>query len=453
MARDLSFLWPEIVVALTAAIVLIAEMLRRPKWALWLAVCGLGIAFVLTFFVVLAGTEVFSGTYLIDRISGWAKLVLIPATALCMLMARAELADQPREGSVYAVMTLILLGALMLSGGADLMLVVLGVVLTGLGSFALVAFNRDDKGTEAAIKYLVFGSVTGAIMIYGLSFWYGGAGGTLFRQIGSAGMSQPVLAAGLLGLLAGLGYKASLFPLHFWAPDAYEGAPVSVAAYLSVVPKLAAIFALYHAMAALGDTIAWTFALALIGAASMSYGYVAALVQTQLVRLMAYSSIAQSGYFLLALVALPTQDLARPALVLFALAYAAMNLGLFALIAGTGTRLTDLAGLGRSRPWIGISIVVFALSLTGIPPLFGFFGKAFLFGASLQAGYLWLSVVAILNSVLALAVYLRVVKVLFQDAPAPTAPKANLHPLLAAVSGIGLVVTVFGGVVVGFLPL
>lgn len=463
MARDLSFLLPEIMVALTAAIALIAEMLGKPRAALWLSIVGLAIGFALTFPVVLAGTEVFSGTYLIDRVSGWAKLILLPSTALAMLIARAELAGQPREGSIYALMSLILLGALMLSGGGDIMVLVLGVVLTGLGSFALVAFPRNDGGTEAAMKYLVFGSVTGAIMIYGLSFWYGGAGDTLLREIGKAGMAQPVFAAGLLGLLAGLGYKAALFPLHFWAPDAYEGAPVSIAGFLSVVPKLAAIFALYHAFAAMPPQAGWSFALALIAAASMSYGYLAALVQNQMVRLLAYSSIAQSGYFLLALVALPAGQLARPALILFAIAYAAMNLGMFALIAGTGPklagpklagpRLADIKGFGRSHPLWGATMVIFLLSLTGIPPLFGFFGKAYLFGASLEAGFLWLGVIAILNSVLALAVYLRVVVVLYQPLEPGKTGVPALNPHLQGVGALTLLVIVLGGLAVGLLPL
>ena len=183
MGRDLSFLIPELTLAVAAMLMLVAEMLRLPRLVLGLGLAGLAAATLLTFPVLNADTSVFGGTYRIDMLSGWAKLILLPGTALALLLARAELAGQDREGSVYSLLCLVTLGALMLAGGGDMMLLVLGVVLTGLGSFALVSFPRDDAATEAGMKYLVFGSVTGAVMIYGLSFWFGGTGSTLFSEL------------------------------------------------------------------------------------------------------------------------------------------------------------------------------------------------------------------------------------------------------------------------------
>mgnify|MGYP003674442319 CR=1 FL=1 len=415
MGRDLSFLIPELTLAVAAMLMLVAEMLRLPRLVLGLGLAGLAAATLLTFPVLNADTSVFGGTYRIDMLSGWAKLILLPGTALALLLARAELAGQDREGSVYSLLCLVTLGALMLAGGGDMMLLVLGVVLTGLGSFALVSFPRDDAATEAGMKYLVFGSVTGAVMIYGL------------------------------------GYKTSLVPFHFWAPDAYDGAPVSVAAYLSVITKIAGIFAFAQILRDLPVSSGWPMAMALIAAATMTLGYVTALVQTNVVRLLAYSSVAQAGYFLLAIVALGVSPLALPAIVVFGAAYVAMNLGAFGVVMVVGRHLDDFTGIGRRRPVIGLAMVVFLLSLTGIPPLFGFVGKVYLFGAAIEAGYLWLAVIAIANSVLALGVYLRIMVPMYRPAEGP-AHAAPIAPPLALTIGIAVFVTLLMGAFAGILP-
>jgi NADH-quinone oxidoreductase subunit N len=449
MGRDLSFLLPELVLASAAMLMIVAEMFRAARLALAIGLAGLAAATLLTLPVLNAGTTVFGGTYRIDLIAGWAKLILLPGTALALLMVRAEIAGRAREGSVYALVVLVTLGALMLSGAGDMMLVVLGVVLTGLGSFALVAYPRDDAATEAAMKFLVFGAVTGAVMIYGLTFWFGGAGSTLFSALGELEGQRLVIVAGLAALIVGLGYKAALVPFHFWVPDAYQGAPVSIAAYLSVITKAAAFFALAQALRDLPREAGWPFALALIAAATMTLGYIAALVQTNLVRLLAYSSIAQSGYFLMGIVALGVSDMAVPSLLVFAASYVAMNLGAFAVVMVAGRELRDLDGFGRTRPWLGVAMVVFLLSLTGIPPLFGFVGKFYLFAAAIDAGYLWLAVVGILNSVLGLGVYLRMIVPMFEKGKSTGTAKVSLA--LSAVLVVSMTATLGFGIAAGVL--
>lgn len=451
MGRDLFFLIPELTLAVTAMVMLVAEMLRLPRLALTLGLVGLTTATLLTLSVLDANTTVFGGTYRVDMLSGWAKLILLPGTALALLLARAELAGQDREGSVYSLLCLITLGALMLAGSGDMMLLVLGVVLTGLGSFALVTFPRDDAATEAGMKYLVFGSVAGAVMIYGLSFWFGGTGSTLYSELGQLEGRPLIAAAGLVAVIVGLGYKAALVPFHFWAPDAYDGAPVSIAAYLSVITKIAAIFAFAQVLRDLPVSTGWPLAIALVAAATMTLGYVTALVQTNVVRLLAFSSIAQAGYFLLGIVALGVSPLALPAIIVFGAAYVAMNLGAFAVVMIAGRSLDDFAGFGRRRPVIGLAMVVFLLSLTGIPPLFGFVGKLYLFGAAIDAGFLWLVVIAILNSVLALGVYLRIIVAMYSrvEGQANTAPISR--PLAVAIA-ITVIVTLAMGAFAGILP-
>jgi NADH-quinone oxidoreductase subunit N len=409
MARDLALVIPEIAVLLTAVGVLIAEMLRRPRIALALAILGLLVATGLTLRLVGTDTTVFGGSFRIDALSAWAKLILLPATVLCMLLARVDVRGTAREGTVYSLLCFATLGALVLAGAGDAMFLVLGTLLTGLATFALVAYPDTDPATEAAMKFFVFASVTGAIMIFGLSYWFGAAGSTLLADLSTVDAMPMAVIIGLVGVVVGLGYKASLVPFHFWAPDAYEGGPLSIAAYLSVVPKIGALFAFAQVVRDLPADSAWPVVMAGLGVLTMTYGYLAALVQNNLVRLLAYSSIAQSGYFLLGIVAVGSSSLALPAIIVFAAAYAAMNLGAFAIVASTGRTLGEFRGLGRAQPLMGIAMVVFLLSLVGIPPLAGFVGKFLLFAAAIDVQFTWLAVVAIANSVLSLAVYLRIV--------------------------------------------
>ena len=437
MARDLSFLIPEILLSLAVVAMLIAEMARLARLALWIGLIGLTAATLATLPLLATDTIVFGGTYRIDLLNGWAKLILLPGTALSLLLARAEIAGKEREGSVYSLLCLVTLGALMLAGAGDMMMLVLGVVLTGLGSFALVAYPRDDAATEAGMKYLVFG----------------GAGSTLFADLGALDGKPLIAIAGLVAVIVGLGYKASLVPFHFWAPDAYDGAPVSVAAYLSVITKTAAIFAFAQVLRDLPTGSGWPLVIALISAATMTYGYLAAVVQTNLVRLIAYSSVAQSGYFLMGIVALGVSPLAVPGVIIMGAAYVAMNLGAFAIVLVAGRHLDDIRSFGRTHPIAGVAMVVFLLSLTGIPPLFGFVGKVYLFGAAIEAGYLWLAIIGILNSVLALGVYLRIVVPMYQAAPEDVAGFRNSpHPALIAVIGVTSVVTLGMGLLAGLFP-
>jgi len=446
--RDLTLLLPQIAVLLTGVFALVAAMLPRARLALWLTVGGLLAAAVLALFRTGEDTTVFGGTYRIDALSVWAVVILAPVAALTALLAQPEVAGSDREGTLYALFAFTTLGALVLAGAGDVMFLVLGVLMASLGAFALVAYPRDDRATEAAMKYFVFGSVTGAVMIFGLTFWFGATGSTLLADLGRLQGLPLAAGAGLVAVLVGLGYKAAIAPFHFWAPDAYDGAPVAVAAYLSVVPKVGAIFALAQVARSLPDAVFnWRLAIALLAVVSMIYGNLAALPQTNVVRLLAYSSIAQAGYFLLGIVAIGRNDLALRSLIVFAAAYAAMNIGTFAIVARVGRELEAFTGVGRAMPWTGAALVIFLLSLVGVPPLAGFAGKLLLFGAAIDMGYTWLAAVAILNSVLSLAVYLRLIVPLYQGTNAP--PRTTSLAML--VSAVALVLTVAIGIAVQVL--
>lgn len=450
MARDLALLAPEIAVVLTAVGALIFEMLRLPKVSLTFTALGLLVATGLTLALLGTETTVFSGTFRVDPLSEWAKLVLLPATLLSAVLAYPEVRGTGREGTVYVLLSLTTLGALVLAGAGDTMFLVLGVLLSSVGSFALVAYPADDHATEGAMKFFVFGSVTLAVMVFGLTYWFGATGTTLLADLDRLAGVPLAAAFGLVAVLVGLGYKASLVPFHFWAPDAYEGAPVSVAAFLSVVPKVGAIFAVAQLAREVPLGTGWPLAVGALSVLSMTYGNLAALVQENVVRLLAYSSIAQSGYFLLGVATFGRSGLATKSLVVFAAAYAAMNLGAFAVVLLAGRNLRDFAGLGRSRPAAGAAMVIFLISLVGIPPLGGFVGKFLLFGAAIDAGFAWLAVVGILNSVVSLAVYLRIVVPMYgrakEEAPATPPPVGAVWATaLALTIGIGLAAQVLLG--------
>lgn len=440
MGRDVGLILPEIIVVLTGVFALVAGMLKQHTWAMPLTVTGNLLATVLTLPLIGEETTIFMGTLRIDDLSVWAKIILLPTTALIALLAVPGTRGTDRESTVYALFSFTTVGSLALAAAGDVMFLILGVLISSLGSFPLVAYRRDDRSTEAAMKYFVFGSVTSAVMIFGLTFWLGGTGSTLLSDLDQLEGMTIAAAVGLIAVTVGLGYKASVTPFHFWAPDAYDGAPVAVAAYLSIVPKIGAIFGL----AVIGQSLSaeivdWRLLFAVLAVVSMTYGNLAALVQTDVVRLLAYSSIAQTGYFLLGVVAIGRNTLAVESLVIFGVAYAAMNLGAFAVVRQTGRDLNAFTGLGRARLWTGIGMTIFLLSLVGIPPLAGFFGKLLLFGAAIDAGYTWLAVVGILNSVLSLAVYLRIIVPMYRPAEQRLTSKAGFP---AIVWGIALAITV-----------
>jgi len=378
-----------------------------------------------------------SGTLVVDGLALAITGVIGVAGALCVALARATVAGSDREGEFYAVLAAASLAAVVLVSAGDAALLAISLGLLSLASFVMTGYLRGSaRANEASIKYYIYGTVAGATMVYGLSWWFGIAGSTSFNAIGRALPEAPTAAvvASTALVVVGLGYKAALVPFHFWTPDAYEGAPLPVAAYLSVLPKIAGLIALARVLPlVLPDGAAgWPTAIAVIAAVTMTLGNLAALPQRNVVRLLAYSSIAQSGYLLMGVAALDGSELGLSALVYYAIAYAAMNLAAFAVVLAVqrerrSVDLAAFAGLGRAHPWWTAALAVSLLSLFGLPPLAGFVGKLEVFKAAIDADQAWLAVVAIVNTVVSLYYYLRVL--------APTVldrPEERLRPAAAA---------------------
>ncbi|WP_020404871.1 NADH-quinone oxidoreductase subunit N [Gracilimonas tropica] len=414
MGIDLVSIAPQLAVLVTAVVVLSLEMMRRPQWGIRVLIIGMTIAAGTAISMLGTHTTAFSETFRVDRLSLWAVIILSAATILCALLASAEIKGTPREGAVYALMVFGALGAMILAGSGDFMFIVLGLLIGTLSGMAMAAHPRENSSSEGAMKYFVYGSVTGAIMLFGITFWVGLTGTTLLSGLNDPNLPALVTLIGFISLVAGIGYAASLFPIHFWTPDTFEGAPVSVAAYLSVVPKIGALFALVQVLRELPVAVVdWPIILAVFAAMSMTYGNVVALWQDNVVRLLSYSTIAQSGYYLLGIIGISQSSLVLDSLIVFGAAYMLMNIGAFAITQAEGTRLENFKNISKWRPWPAVGMTVFLLSLVGMPPLAGFAGKFLLFGTAIEAGFTWLAVVAILNSTISLAVYMRIIVPMF----------------------------------------
>lgn len=460
LLTDLTWLWPVSILTLGAIVAVILAMVvprhRQGLVGAWVAVAHLAAAgAAAVVWLDLGFRAVMEETIRVDGLGLTVTILLGIAGALCVALARPTLADTDREGEFYAVLTFASLAATLLVMAADAALLGLAIGALGLATFVMTGYlRRSGRSNEAAIKYYIFGTVSGATMLYGLSWWFGVAGTTNLQTIGEklADAPEAVVIASTALVLVGLGYKAALVPFHFWTPDAYEGAPIPVAAYLSVLPKLAGLVAIARVLplALPNDTAGWSTAIAILAAATMTLGNLAALPQRNVVRLLAYSSIAQSGYLLMGVAALDGSDQGLPALVYYALAYAAMNLAAFAVVIAVqrerhSVDLGAFRGLGRTHPWWTVALVVSFLSLLGLPPLAGFVGKLEVFKAAIDADQAWLAAVAVVNTVISLYYYLRVIAPAVLEPPEAQQrkPPANL-----ALTG-ALAVTTFATVAIG----
>ena len=372
----------------------------------------------------------FGGMFVSDSFGGFCKILILLGSALSIIISVDYLERENLKRFEYPVLiVLATLGMLMMVSSNDLIALYIGLETQSLALYVMAAFSRDSaRSTEAGLKYFVLGALSSGMLLYGSSLIYGFTGGTSFSLIAAAvSGSGPVPIGVLLGLvfvMAGLAFKVSAVPFHMWTPDVYEGAPTPVTAFFAVAPKIAAMALLVRTMFGAFPEISdqWQQILVFLSIASMVVGAVFAIVQTNIKRLMAYSSIGHVGYALMG-VATGTPDGVKSVLVYLAI-YLAMNVGAFALIIamrrkdGATESIADLAGLSRTRPAMAFALAIFMFSLAGIPPLAGFWGKLYIFMAAVDAKLFVPAVLGVLASVVASYYYLRIVKVMYFDEPA-----------------------------------
>ncbi len=376
-----------------------------------------------------------------DVLSQVFSVMVLLAGSITSLMS-IDVHGVGRKGEYYLIIIVATLGACLMAAAADLIMVFVALETTTIPLYTLAGFRRGDgKSSESGMKYFLFGSFTSAVLLFGFSFLYGFTGQTnlyaLADYMKSAAFTTnpvPVLGAMVL-VLVGFGFKISAVPFHFWTPDVYEGAPTPVTAFISVASKAASFALLLRFFVAVfpadliigGQTIHgfWIQLVIAISVITMTFGNVVALSQKNIKRLLAYSSIAQAGYTLVGLAALQSQvplvqQQSVAAIAFYMFMYTFTNLLAFAVIIlfseATGSEtIADLAGLSRRSPWLALTMTIALLSLGGVPPAAGFFGKFFLFQAAVNAGLAWLAIVGVLNSIVALYYYLVIVKVMYVD--------------------------------------
>jgi NADH-quinone oxidoreductase subunit N len=366
----------------------------------------------------------------------------------------------------FALLLFSVSGLMLLVSSDNFLLIFIALELAGLPLYVLTAFNKSSvRSAEAALKYFLFGGVSAAFTLFGISLCYGITGEVRLPAIAFriAGNPNATVWVAVLMTLAGFTFKIAAAPFHFWAPDAYEGAPAPAASFIASASKVGAFFVVarilfegfgqLHGSAAIGNGAAgWMPIVAMIAVASMVLGNLAAIVQTSVKRLLAYSSVAHAGYALLALFS--SQPLAMSSLIFYVFSYAATVLGAFAVVAvlensGSRDRLTDFCGLCRRAPLLSACMLVFMLSLAGVPPLAGFFGKFWVFtaaaGAAPNLGLLWLVILAVAASVVSLYYYLQVLKQIYAgDAPADAPAVPVPIPALAVIVGLAALVIALG---------
>lgn len=392
----------------------------------------------------------FSGTYAVDGPSLWAKMIILGVTAATVSFSPDWFRTDPRHGEYYTLLLFSALGAILLAGAADLMELILAALLSSATGFVLAAFHRASKpSAEAAIKYYLLGALSNGALLFGVTLFYGLSGSTTFTAVGHGlNAADPgwALAVATTLVVLGLAFKMGAVPVHQWMPDVAEGAPAPAAAFLTVAAKIGALVALARLVWILPEMgVGWRPLVAVIAAATMTVGNLAALWQDDVRRLLGWSSVSQTGYGLLAVVALGRSDLAIPSLLFFFLAYGLANLAAFGVVVVLGG-LTDrkaYRGLVRTRPLLATALVLSFLSLIGIPPLAGFTAKLALFGAAIQAGYTWLAILAVANTVVSVAYYARVI------APAFFAESESRPPVLGRMAALGTGVCAVGVVGIG----
>jgi NADH-quinone oxidoreductase subunit N len=428
---DLMVLLPEMILAVGAMVLLLTGAIGGEKTASLISWGAIGLLAASAVATVLGPDHAiaFHNAFIADGFSRFAKLLILSAAALSILLADEFFASiQLSRFELPVLMLIASLGMMLMVSSASFLSLYMGLELQSLALYVLAAFNRDHlRSTEAGLKYFVLGALSSGMLLYGISLIYGFTGTTEFVAIatvthGGAGLG---VIFGIVFLIAGLAFKVSAVPFHMWTPDVYEGAPTPITAYFATAAKVAALCLFLRAiLTPFPDLIhQWRQIIIFISVLSMALGAIAAIGQTNIKRLMAYSSIGHMGYALLGLAA--GSSLGVRGVLIYLAIYVFTNLGVFAAIqamqrSGKAVEsISDLAGLARTNMKLAVVFSMLFLSLAGLPPLAGFFAKFYVFLAAMQAGLVWPAVIGVLTSAIGLVYYLKLVKVMFFDEPAP----------------------------------
>jgi NADH-quinone oxidoreductase subunit N len=455
---DLGPVIPEILMTCAALLMLVLDLVVRKKETI--GFLSIAAAALVGYSILNSAGVTFQGMFVSDAYSMFFKCIFLVSLVLSVLISIKYIdVERVNYGEYYCLMLLSTLGMMIMASAGDLIVLYLGLELMALSTYVLAAFIRHDKrSNEAGIKYLLLGAFASAILLYGISFTYGITATTDIKGIATyitehgLTSSTPLMMAIIMFVVA-FGFKIAAVPFHMWAPDVYEGAPTSITAFMSVGPKAAGFAALGRvfliSFASMSDI--WIQALIPVAIATMAVGNIVALSQTNIKRMLAYSSIAHAGYALLGVIAGGTEGIGS--MMNYFFIYAFMNIGAFAIVillrreGFRGEEITDYEGLSKTHPLYAVLMLIFMFSLTGIPPTAGFIGKFYLFIAAINAGYTWLVVVAVIFSAISAYFYMRVVMYMYMREP-----KTELRLSTSGSLGLALAVTTAAVLIIGVLP-
>ena len=430
---NISVLALEISVAVLALLLLVIDLGMeddQPRRNIgYLAACGLAVIFFFSFTRYGMNATFWHGMFSLDDYAVFFKQAFLIGAILVILFS-LDTVDrlQHSHAEFYTLLLFAVVGMMVLASANDLITLYVGIELMTFSFFILVGYTLSDtRSTEAAIKYLVLASAASAVMLYGMSLFFGISGQMSYAAIANGMISSPALLVGGVLLLSGFAFKIAAPPFHMWAPDVYEGAPVPVTAMLAMGSKAAGFAAMIRVFTDIFPATGypWAMLVLLLSGSAMLIGNIVAIPQTNIKRMLAYSSIAQAGYILTGLVAGTAAGV--KGMMFYLMIYVFANVGAFGVVAavsrhGQGERITDLAGLARQAPMLAVAMTISLLSMAGIPPLAGFMGKFFLFSAVIDAGYLWIAVLGFVLSMVSVYYYLNVVKSMYLAEPADDRP-------------------------------
>jgi NADH-quinone oxidoreductase subunit N len=464
---NLKSILPEIIVVITALVVLLFDLVTEKDKKSPLAYLSLfGLAIALFFSVSMWKTDMslfaFNRLIVVDRFTLFFSSLFIVATFITILISINYIKEEGvNYGEYYTLVLLATVGMMFMAKANDLIIVFLGLETLSISIYVLVGFLRTNlKSNESSLKYFLLGAFSSAFLLYGIALVYGATGSTklpdIARHLESLPqlVSNPLLLAAVGMLIVGFGFKMALVPFHMWTPDVYEGAPTPLTAFMSVGVKAAAFSAFLRVFLSSFPILRddWTMILWILAVLTMTLGNVVAIAQENIKRMLAYSSIAHAGYILVAMTA--GGDMATTSIIYYLMAYTLMNLGAFTVVILYSKKgeenilISDYAGAGFKYPFLSAAMTVFMFSLAGIPPLAGFVGKFYIFASAVKQGFIWLAIISVLNSLIAVYYYLRVTVFMYMKEPV----KEVGHLSFSIPVIIALLITAFFTLHMGILP-
>ncbi|MBA7662946.1 NAD(P)H-quinone oxidoreductase subunit 2 [subsurface metagenome] len=472
---NLELFIPELSLVAFAIVVILLDLFIQRK-GLLVAVSLVGLMVSAGFTVAMWGGSsqaIFNNMLAVDNFALFFKLLFLGIAALVILASVDYVSKFARfQGEYYALVLLSALGMMLMAATTELISIYIALELTSISLYILVGFLKDPKSSEASLKYLLLGAIASAVLLYGMALVFGFTGKTQLGEIAQVIqaispqtiLDSPALILGIVLLVAGFGFKIAAIPFHMWVPDVYEGAPTPITAYLSVASKAAGfaiILRVFYSAFGLPNWLSldWGLIFAVLAAIGMTLGNVVAIPQTNIKRMLGYSSIAQAGYLMVGLATVglsPAADiLGRSGVLFFLASYALTNLGAFIAIIAISNKLNsdlieDYSGMGKRAPLVALGLTLCLISLIGLPPAAGFMAKFYIFSGAIQHGLLWLVIIAVINSVISAYYYLRVVKVMWLGEPVSEekVPSSAALRVALAVSCLGVLLL---GIIPGFV--